>query len=261
MVILNYLRTDNISDAYEALMNDGAVILGGGAFLHLNKSDIKLAIDLSNLNLDFIKDTGDEIEIGAYVTLEQILLNIKLQEYCGGIIYETLKNTANLQIRNTATIGGTVAGKYGFSDVLTSLLALDAIVDLYKQGRVFLEEYVEGKFDKDIITKIILKKRSGKAVFKSLRISSTDFSVLNTAVLYTDGKFRISVGARPYYAVLAYDSMKYLNVNGVNDESIEMASNLASEEIEFGNDLKGSAWYRKQLCKVLVKRGIMEAIL
>lgn len=261
MVILNYLRPDNISDAYEALMNDGAVILGGGAFLHLNKSDIKLAIDLSNLNLDFIKDTGDEIEIGAYVTLEQALLNIKLQEYCSGIIYETLKNTANLQIRNTATIGGTAAGRYGFSDVLTSLLALDADVDLYKEGRVTFEEYVKGKFDKDIITKIILKKRNGKAVYKNLRISSNDFSVLNTAVLYTDGKFRISVGARPYYAVLAYDSMEYLNVNGVNDESIEMASNLASEKIEFGNDLKGSAWYRMQLCKVLVKRGIMEAIL
>lgn len=261
MVILKYIRPDNISDAYELLLNDGAVVLGGGAFLHLNKSDIKLAIDLSNLNLDFIKDTCDEIEIGAYVTLEQALENVKLQEYCKGIIYETLKNTANLQIRNTATIGGTAAGRYGFSDVLTVLLALDAIVDLYKQGRVSLEEYIEGKFDKDIITKIILKKRNGKAVFKNLRICSTDFSVLNTAVLYSDGKFRIAVGARPYYAVLAYDSMKYLYANGTSVESIEKASSMASENIEFGSDLKGTAWYRMQLCRVLVKRGIMEAIL
>ena len=261
MVILKYLRPDNISDAYEALMNDGAVVLGGGAFLHLNKSDIKLAIDLSNLNFNFIKDTGDEIEIGAYVTLEQALENIKLQEYCGGIIKETLKDTANLQIRNTATIGGTVAGRYGFSDVLTALLALDAIVDLYKEGRASLEEYIDGKFDKDIITKIILKKRNGKAAFKNLRISSTDFSVLNTAVLYSDGKLRIAVGARPSYAILAHDSMEYLNVNGISNESIEMASSLASENIKFGSDLKGSAWYRIQLCKVLVKRGIMEAVL
>lgn len=39
-----------------------------------------------------------------------------------------------------ATVGGSIYGRYGFSDVLTLLIGLDSYVELYKGGIVSLKE-------------------------------------------------------------------------------------------------------------------------
>ena len=41
-----------------------------------------------------------------------------------------------VKLRNTATVGGSIYGRFGFSDVLSAFLALDSYVELTGAGRV-----------------------------------------------------------------------------------------------------------------------------
>ena len=58
--------------------------------------------------------------------------------------------------RNCATVGGSIFGRFGFSDVLTCFLALDTEVELYPSGRISLSEFVCQPKNKDILTHIII---------------------------------------------------------------------------------------------------------
>ena len=48
-----------------------------------------------------------------------------------------------VQFRNSVTIGGSIYSRFGFSDILTSLLTLDTYVEMYKGGIIPLKDFVE----------------------------------------------------------------------------------------------------------------------
>ena len=83
-----------------------------------------------------------------------------------------------MQFRNLATVGGSIYGRYGFSDVLTLLLGLESYVELYKGGIIPLKEYANMKYDRDILVRIIVKKRPVNMYYEAVRITETDLPVL-----------------------------------------------------------------------------------
>jgi CO/xanthine dehydrogenase FAD-binding subunit len=52
--------------------------------------------------------------------------------------------------------------------------------------------------------------------------------------------------------------MEYLNNNGFSQKNATEAAKIASQELAFGTNSRGSNIYRKQLCYVLVKNTLME---
>lgn len=260
MNIKEYFKPSHLDEAYELLQQKKGVIIGGGAFLHLGKRDIEAAVDISGLGLDYIKEDGGYIRIGAMATLREIENSSLLQQKFDGILSKTAAIIMGVQIRNMATIGGCVAGKYAFSDLLTSLLALDAEVILYKNGTMSLEKFMGEKIAKDLLVEIIIKDEKKKASYKNVRNTSTDFSILNAAAANCGSSIRIIVGARPGVAMVAAKASEYISKASLNEESAIYASEIASQELEFGSDLRGSAEYRKEICKALVKRCIMEVV-
>ena len=260
MKIKEYIRLESLQHVNELLSSGVAAIIGGGAFMHLSDIVIEKAIDLHNLGLDYIKESNDKIEIGAMTTLRELEINSITQENFDGILSKTAASIMGVQIRNVATVGGSIYGKYGFSDILTALLVLNAQVELYNAGLMSLESYLEGNLEKDIILKVIINKAVIKASFTCFKKTSTDFSVLNTAAAMVKGKLRICVGSRPSRARLAKGAMSFLNIIDSTNTAAEMAGILASEELQFGSDIRASAEYRKELCHVLVKRCVLEVL-
>lgn len=55
-------------------------------------------------------------------------------------------------------MGGSIFGRFGFSDILTCMMVLDTYVELYKGGTVSLEEFAQMKYSRDILVRIIIKK-------------------------------------------------------------------------------------------------------
>ena len=255
----DYIAPKTSKEAYEALISKKtARVLGGGCFMRMGNKKIGLAIDLIDAELDYIKDLGDKVEIGAMTSLRDFETSELLKESFGDIIGDSVKHIIGVQLRNIARIGATIYSKYGFSDPLTGLLALDADIYLYEGGKVSLEEYIkeEGK-RRDILEKIRINKNVEAASFETMRNSAVDYAILSVAFAKIGGKYRIAVGARPRRAVLAYKAMKYLDENGLTEETAIKAGEIAAEEIHFGSNNRGSAEYRKELCKVLVKRAIL----
>lgn len=261
MKIKEYYSPGTLEEAYEILCHRRGTIIGGGAFLNLTSKNIESAVDLSRLKLNYISENDECIEIGAMTTLMEIETSSILKQNLDGLLPCTASKIMGVQVRNMATIGGTVSGKYGFSDLLSSLMVLDTRVELYKGGIQPIGKYLFSKTSDDIITKVIIKKEKVKTYFTCIKNAAMDFSILNAAVSRCGNTFRICVGARPYIAVRVSESEASMSSSPLNEGNTSQAAQIASEVLQFGSDLRGSATYRRELCKVLVKRSIMEVIL
>lgn len=259
MKIKEYLKPRSMREAYE-LYSKGAVILGGGAFLNLGEKEIERAIDISALGLDYIKEDDQQIEIGAMTTLREIEISPVVNKSFSGVLSKAAASIMGVQVRNIATIGGSIYGKYGFSDLLTVLLALDAQIELYISGSMSLQSFLEREIEKDIIMRISIKKNVSKAAFACTRKTDTDFSMVNAAAAIVDGHLRLSVGARPGRAKLVKGAMSFFRPAAYGIEAAETLAVLTAEELEFGSDVRASDEYRKELCKTLIKRCAMEVL-
>lgn len=100
---------------------------------------ILTAIDLCDLKLDQIEETENEIIIGSMVSLRQLELHRGLNNYTQNSVRDAVKDIVGVQFRNLATVGGSIWGRFGFSDVLTVFLAMDTYVELYQVGEYHLE--------------------------------------------------------------------------------------------------------------------------
>lgn len=146
---------------------------------------------------------------------------------------------------NLATVGGSLYSRFGFSDVLTMFLVLDAQVELYKGGIVPLSEYAERPKDRDILVRVIVPKRKAKFNYQSVRISQTDIPVLTCASVKDENGYRFAIGARPARAQIYAQPV---------DKTAEQMAEVVRAEIKTGSSLRGSAEYRRHLAGVLVRR-------
>lgn len=257
--IENYLHPATLAEAYETLLKvPGSLVLGGCGYIRLGDRTISTAIDLSRLGLDFVRETESTVEIGAMTSLRTVEIDNLCRSLWHGILPDSVKNIVGVQLRNCVTVGGTVAGRYPFSDPLAALLALDARLHFYHQQEIPLERFLAGQGIKDILVKIIIPKHGQIGAFQSVRRSQTDYAVLNAAVAKTGESYRIVVGARPGRATLVPEAAEFLQKNGLNKTTAREAGNIAAATLQFGDNPRGSGEYRKAICPVLVARALME---
>lgn len=259
--LLEFFQPETLEDAYNKLVaRKTNTILGGCAFLKMGSKRIGTGIDLSKLNLNYINETDNYIEIGASTTFRDIETSEALNSYFNGVLKEAVKDIIGVQFRNIVTVGASVYSKYGFSDFITALLALDTEVELYKGGRLSLQDFLIKPYEKDILTKIYIKKNERKASYKSLRNSKSDYPILNVTVSKLNDDFKIVVGARPATAKISIDASKLLSQEGFSEASLNKALDIMSSELIFGTNMRATYEYRQAISKVLVKRAIMEVI-
>ncbi len=72
-MITAYHRPQTLNEALTLLSQPNRTPLGGGTLLSHSKTDSVEAVDLQSLSLDAIKKQGSNLEIGATVTLQQLL--------------------------------------------------------------------------------------------------------------------------------------------------------------------------------------------
>ena len=114
-----YRVAQRLDQADECLHTDkGNVILGG-----MGRKNYHTGIDLSQLGLNGITETADEIEIACMTTLRQIETSPRLEGCFGRILADSVSPIVGVQFRNAATIGGSVFSLFSFSDIITALLA------------------------------------------------------------------------------------------------------------------------------------------
>ena len=255
--IQKYVKVQSVEEAYELNQKKNNVIIGGMHWLKMGSRNMGTAIDLSGLGLDCIEETEDAFEIGCMVTLRQLELHEGLNRYTSNAVRDAVKDIVGIQFRNTATAGGSIFGRYGFSDVLTVFMAMDAYVVCHKAGVIPIYEYANMKADRDILIKIIVKKTPIKMAYQAMRHARTDFPMLTCAASYMSDRWNIVIGARPSRAKLVADETG-LGLHVTEEEARSLGESV-SEKMTYGSNMRGSADYRKSITPVLVKRAMMAA--
>lgn len=252
-----YVKAQSLEEAYTLNQAKNNKILGGMLWLRMGSFSYNTVIDLSGLGLNKIEEDDTQFKIGAMVSLRELELHEGLNSYTNFAIRDALKDIIGVQFRNLATAGGTIWGRFGFSDVLTVFLALDCYVELYKEGVISLEEFNKRKYDNDILVNIIIKKTPCKCVYDAVRIQRTDFPVLTCATSLMDGSYKVVVGARPNKARIYTDEQGIL-AQGLTKDSAKALAKYMEEHIPTQSNNRGSSAYRSRLVGALTERNLLK---
>lgn len=259
MKIRNYVRAQSLEEAWDLLQqNRRNRIVGGMLWLKMVDVPVPAAIDLCDLGLDTIKERADGFSIGAMTTLRQLELHPGLNAYTHGAAAKAVGDIVGVQFRNLATVGGSVYGRFGFSDVLTVLLALDTQVELYREGLIPLEKFaVRTEKERDILVRLHIKKRPGAFAYTAMRNTRTDFPVLTAAASRMEGEYRVVLGARPGRAMVLRDDRGLLTAGLTAQTAAAFAADAAART-PTGSNVRASAAYRTHLVRVLTQRVLLE---
>lgn len=237
-----YVKAASLDEAWQLNQKKSSVILGGMMWLKMSSLAKGTAIDLSGLGLDKIEETEEEFIIGCMCTLRQLELDEKLNQYFDGVFKECTRHIVGVQFRNGATVGGSLFGRYGFSDILTCLMALDTVVELYKGGLVPIRDFSKMPYDRDILVRIRIKKDGRKAAYVTQRRTKTDFPLIACSASRLKDTWYFSVGARPAKADV------------IEVKSARPDGESAAEQFQYGNNVRGSGEYRKALAGIYLSR-------
>ena len=248
----SFQRVSSLEEAYKLVKESPRnKIVAGGLWLKKGNADVDTLIDLSNLGLDKIEDKKEFVEVGALVSQRQF----EKSELVPEMAKDAVKSIMGPAFREVATIGGSVYGKYGFSDVVTGLLGYKVELVFYPEAVISLIDYLKksGFYD-GILTHVRIYKENLKSFFRKVGITALDYPILNVAV--TKGKeYRVVVGSRPLVAQRCEKTEQYLNEGG---KDFAKAAEIAVEELKFGDSIATKGEYRKQLALTYVRRGLEE---
>ena len=193
LTIREYKKAESLEEAYTLNQKKSNRVIGGMIWLKMETLNVGTAIDLSGLGLDTIEETETEFRIGAMASLRALELHEGLAAL-RTVLCANPCATLSACSFNLATVGGSLHSRFGFSDVLTMFLVLDATGRKLLQGRhCAASEYAETK-DRDILVRIIVPKKNAKFNYQSVRISQTDIPVLTCASVKENG-YRFVIGA------------------------------------------------------------------
>jgi CO/xanthine dehydrogenase FAD-binding subunit len=248
-MITTYHRPETLDEALKLLTQSNRTPLGGGTLLASRswKSDPVEAVDLQAIGLNSIKKSGNNLEIGATVTLQQLLES----EHAPEALKSALKLEAPLNLRNAATVAGTLVSCDGRSTFASVLLALDAKLEQtgLENSNVETRTSSIGEFlplrnvQGSLITSISLPLHV-KLAFEYVSRTPADKPIVCAAVaLWNSGRTRLVVGG--------YGKSPLLAMDGTEAEGLESAARNAFHEAA---DEWASAAYRMDVAATLAKR-------
>ena len=258
----------SIAEANEFLKIDGIIPHAGGTFLiRTGMKNIDGLVDLKNLHLDYIKDNGDLLEIGAMATFSDVaeFFNGKNSEH---ILSKSLGNAATTPLRNRITIGGSIFSFPNWSDLVGPLLALDATVKIQTDSEateIPVENYIGNQkdFRNKLIMGIMIPLREWNSHYYRATRTKTDHCAFNLTILWrTDGDILndiriVVVGNQKRYARLTdlENALRGMEIEKISPENI-----AKNTDVQFADKKLGSGEYLKEIFAVELERGIEEII-
>ncbi|MBV6401505.1 MAG: Carbon monoxide dehydrogenase medium chain [Anaerolineales bacterium] len=239
-MITAYHRPKTLEEALALLTQPDARPLGGGTLLSQGTPDSVHAVDLQLLGLDSLRVNGNSLELGATLTLQSLLES----EHCPEALKRALKLEAPLNIRNSATLAGTLVSCDGRSTFATMLLALDAKLSVSSEQSsvISVGEFLPLR-PRGLITSITIPLNV-KLAFEYVSRTPADKPIVCVALAqWNSGRTRLAVGGFGKSPMLAMD--------GTASDDVATAARNAFHE---ATDEYGSAEYRMDVASTLAKR-------
>jgi CO/xanthine dehydrogenase FAD-binding subunit len=220
-----------------------------------------------------IERDGDAVRIGALVTMTELLRDPLIGSRFA-ILAEACDHFASDQLRNAATIGGNVCNASPAGDTLPPLLALDAEAELASKPdgavvtrRVPLAEFFVGpgktvRKPDELLCAILLPLPAAGFTARFVKFGTRpalDISAVAIAVAgVRDGAAlthaRVAYGAVAPVPLRAARTEAALEGTALDAVSIDRIAAVARGEVRPIDDVRASAWYRRELVFNLTRR-------
>ena len=270
-----FYRPGTVREALRLLQNGkkrARVVAGGTDLVVEADRSIRVLIDITHVGLSYIRRKGKAWVIGATTTMAAIENSAPVRALAGGILARAAATCGSVQIRNMATLGGNLANGSPAADTASALLALDAevvLADARGRRKIPLTEFYSGRKTAPgktllIEVEIPVPPRGGRWSFRKLGRTENDIALVNAAAgLQLDSKGRVkwarialgSVAPTPMRAVKAE---KLLVGRQVDEGALAEVCDEAAREARPITDVRTSAEYRREMCRVLVRRALEE---
>jgi len=248
-MITHYHRPTSVEECLSLLNRPTprTLPLGGGTLLsHYDDEDIEV-VDLQVIGLGYLRSKGNDLEIGAATTLQRMLESDQIPP----ALKSALHLEAPLNIRNAATIAGTIVACDGRSTTATTLLALDGVLTYYekksnkgaqKSKEINLGDYLPIRL-LGLITQIRFSSQP-RISFDYVARTPADKPIVCVALAHWPaGRVRITVGGFGKNPVLAMDG------NGMEGLEASVRNALHDSADEWA-----SSEYRMDIAVTLAKR-------
>jgi CO/xanthine dehydrogenase FAD-binding subunit len=281
-----YLLPASLDEALSMLTEYGGearVIAGGTDLVPQLKSrerKVKCLVDVSRLpELKGIHRQDGVIRIGAGVTHQKLAASKLLQEQASALA-QGAAAVGSPQIRYMGTVGGNVVNAQPAADTAIPLLALGAEAEIVS-SKGTRREPLEGLYVRpgesrvDASSEILVALRfpaqgrhGGSAFARLAKRRALSLPILNAAVVvHVDGddgtleEVSMALGPVALAPFRARQAEAALRGRPVDEAVVESALEIASQEAEpRSNPLRGSAEYRREMVKVLLKRALERAL-
>ncbi len=265
-MIKKFHRPQTVDEAVrlkEELGNQ-AVFLAGGT--EVNASGFAFAgehvISLAGLDLGGVAVAGDELAIGAFCTIAELIAAAGIPD----CLRAAGLNVVNRNIRNIATIGGHLANGKSCGDLIPALTVLETVLDVAQAGAtrtIPVLEYLALE-SKPLVTRIripLANTRRQIAVGNYTRTAS-DVSILTAAVALTRDGVRI----RDPIVAIGGVARHVVRLGGVERElrdqelpARESVEQWVTEEVSPVSDVRGSAEFKRYRAGVLIATTVQRA--
>jgi CO/xanthine dehydrogenase FAD-binding subunit len=254
------------TEAAAALSDRSARYIGGGTLVMraLNEGDVSIGtiVRLDDRLLTQIRASGARMTIGAGVTLSQILRERELS-----FLHAPARLIGGPAVRTTATVGGNLFAPAPYGDLAVALLALDATVSVmsgYGARDIALEEFLASR-DRSpgaLVLSVTCDRPSAPEAFrfrKVARVKPKGVSVLSIAASLpaVGGRVanpRIAYGAMAPTAIRAKAAERALEGKTLDEPGVAGAVAAAAEGTAPATDAIASAWYRREVVGVHLRR-------
>jgi CO/xanthine dehydrogenase FAD-binding subunit len=281
MKVENYKVPSSISEAAQLLHQGEATIVAGGTDLTPQTEAGVRQFAATLINIQRIEEmrgislANGRYRIGGLTTVTEILESEILAADVP-VLVEAADHFASPQIRNAATLAGNLCNASPAGDMIIPLLLLDAELELaswaggsVSMRKVELADFFTGPGktvmeNDELLTAIefALPLDGFKAVFlksgprPALEISTV---MMGVAGVLQDGVLhgvRVAIGSVAPTPLRATKTEAVLESQALNNEVIEQAVAVVTREISPIDDVRASAWYRKHLTGVYIRRAL-----
>ena len=258
--------------------DDAKLIAGGTAVVLMYKQKLiapGVFISLGRIkDHNYVRFSEDGLHIGALTLLSEAEKSDTLLQ-ANPALAHALGVVGNVRIRNQATVGGNLAEADYASDPPAMLVALNASVKTIRPdgGReIPLDEFFYGFYTTalepdEIISEVIVPSLSVNARSTYLKFTSRSaedrpcVGVAAAADFDRDGKcgrLRVVIGAAVEIPQRLPDIEAQAVGERLSDELIDAIANGYAQSLDPLEDGRGSAWYRREMIKVFVRRALKE---
>ncbi len=208
-----------------------------------------------------IAGSGERLEIGAGATMADVLASRDAE-----FLHPVARQIGGPAVRNMGTVGGNLFAEHPYGDFAVALLALDGRARMADGREAPVEQILRERRTAGLVESVsVARPRPGTFRWRKVsRVKPKGVSVMSMAAWLPGAPGRIT-DARVAYGAMGPTPLRATAVEralegaSLDESGIARALAAATEGLDPPTDPLASAWYRREVAPVHLKRMLLEA--